>query len=85
MVNPERVQYYADKLLKGEKIDPIIVYDVKDVGRFIEEGHHRYVASQLTGIPVEITVRQGSGPSGLLNWSEVNWKEYINEDQFWGD
>lgn len=54
-------------------------------GKDIINGTHRYVASQQTGIPVEIQVTQGSGPIGLSDWSEVRWKEYINEDQFWGD
>jgi hypothetical protein len=85
VVNRAKVDEYKQKLLNGEKVDPIVVYDVQGKGRFIEEGHHRFIASQETGIPVGVTVKNGSGPAGLSNWSEVEWKKYISEDQFWGD
>ncbi|SDP30567.1 ParB-like nuclease domain-containing protein, partial [Paenibacillus sp. yr247] len=84
-VNPEKVDEYANKLSNGEPVEPIEVYDAPDGGRYISEGHHRYVASQETGIPVEMNVKEGGGPIGHPDWSEVQWKEYVNEDQFWGD
>nr|WP_243182915.1 RHS repeat-associated core domain-containing protein [Anaerosolibacter carboniphilus] len=85
IVNPEKVLEYANKLKTGQYIEPIEVVEIPGKGRYIVEGHHRYAASQQTGIPVEIKVRQGNGPTGLPDWSEVRWKNYINEDQFWGD
>jgi RHS repeat-associated protein len=85
MVNPEKVAEYVNKLKSGEYVEPIEVVETPGKGKYIVEGHHRYVASQQTGIPVEIKIRQGNGPTGLPDWSEVQWKQYINEDQFWGD
>lgn len=85
VVNRAKVDEYVQKLKAGEKVDPIVVYEVPGKGKFIEEGHHRFIASQETGIPVEVVVKQGSGPTGLPDWSEVEWKSYINENQFWGD
>jgi RHS repeat-associated protein len=79
-VNRAKVDEYKQKLINGEEV----VYDVAGKGRFIEEGHHRFIASQETGISVKVTVKKGSGPSGLPNWSEVHWMIFNNEDQFWG-
>ncbi|WP_159519050.1 ParB N-terminal domain-containing protein [Erysipelothrix urinaevulpis] len=84
-MNPDKVNEYANKLMDGEKLPPIEVYEVDGKGLFISEGHHRYVASQQTGIPVDIRVLPGGGPVGLPNWLEVQWKNYISEGQFWGD
>ncbi|WP_040292811.1 ParB N-terminal domain-containing protein, partial [Acetonema longum] len=85
VINRERVDDYIKKLKAGAEVEPIIVYDVPGKGRFIEEGHHRYIASQETGIPVKIVVRNGNGPTGLSDWSHVEWKPYVNDGQFFGD
>ena len=58
----EKVQEYIKRLKAGEKSPPIEVVDIPSKGRHIIEGHHRYVASQQSGIPVEIIVVEGSGP-----------------------
>lgn len=50
------------RLKAGEKLPPIEMVDIPGKGRYIIEGHHRYVASQQSGIPVEIIVVEGSGP-----------------------
>lgn len=84
-VNQERVTYYADKLKAGAVVEPIKVVEVPGKGQYIVEGHHRYVASQQTGIPVKVQVVKGQGPIGMSDWSQVQWKKYINEEQFWGD
>ena len=84
-VNQERVNFYAEKLKAGEAVEPIKVVNVPGKGQYIIEGHHRYVASQQTGIPVKIQVVEGQGPIGMDDWSQVQWKPYINEEQFWGD
>lgn len=76
---------YVLKLQVGKNIDPIEVVDIPNKGKYIVEGHHRYVASQQTGIPIKINIKQANGPRGLPDWSKVQWKKYINEDQFWGD
>lgn len=84
-VNPEKVAEYAKKLQAGEKVSPVEIVDIEGKGKCLTEGHHRYVASQQTGIPVDEVGKKGSGPVGLPDWLEVTWKKYIDEDQFWGD
>lgn len=79
------MNFYADKLKAGEAVEPIKVVNVSGKGQYIVEGHHRYVASQQTGIQIKVQVVEGQGPIGMNDWSQVQWKQYINEDQFWGD
>ncbi|MDM5154741.1 hypothetical protein QUF88_13165 [Bacillus sp. DX1.1] len=82
IVNRERVDFYKEKLLNDEKIEPVEVYKIEGKGQYLQEGHHRYVASVETGIPVEIKELPHSGSAGMPNWKYVEWKEYINEKQF---
>ena len=84
-VNPQKIEDYSNRLKAGEKLSPVEVINIPGKGMYIVEGHHRYVASQRTGIPIEIIVVESQGPIGLPDWSEVHWKEYIDEDQFWGE
>lgn len=85
IVNRDMVDSYKEKLLNGEKIEPIEVYEIDGKGHYLQEGHHIYVASVETGIPVEKIYLPHSGPSGMPNWKYVEWKEYISEEQFWED
>ena len=85
IVNSKKVEEYAKRLRAGEKIPPVQVIEVPGKGQYIINGHHRYVASLQTGIPVEIKVVQNQGPIGMPDWSGVQWKEYISEEQFWDD
>lgn len=57
----------------GVKIPNIEVYSVPGKGFFIQEGHHRYVASILTGKTVGITYLDTGGPVGMPNWLRVSW------------
>jgi hypothetical protein len=82
-VNRQKVNEYIAKLKSGEKVEPIEVYRVDNKGIYIEEGHHRFIASKETGIPVMIKYKGNSGPVGFSNWLEVKWKEFINDKQFW--
>jgi len=41
---------YSRRLQAGERLDPIEVIEIPDRGRFIIDGHHRYVASHQSGI-----------------------------------
>ncbi len=84
IVNRAKVDEYIKKLKAGEPVAPIDVYEVPGKGRFIAEGHHRFIASQETGIPVDIRNKPGGGPVGLSSWPDVDWKPYISEDHFWG-
>ena len=54
--------------------------NVPGKGKYIVEGHHRYVASQQTGIPVKIVEVEGAGPVGMPNWSETEWLEWNGFD-----
>ena len=85
VINRERVDFYKSKLQLGEKIPPIEVYEVEGKGVFITEGHHRFVASKETGIPVDIITKKSGGPVGFPSWEFVEWKKYIDEKQFWGE
>ena len=79
-INPERVQYYIDKIKSGKKLDPIPVINVEGKGKFLLEGHHRYVASKMMGVEIDIIETQGKGPIGLKNWSQVEWTEWNGLD-----
>jgi hypothetical protein len=82
-VNWEKVEEYVRKLNSGEQLPAIDVYQVTGKeGWFIEEGHHRFIASQITGKPVSVNYKTTSGPTGMSDWKEVIWKEY-NGDGDW--
>ena len=83
VVNHVKVAEYVQKLSNGETIAPIQVIDVPGQGLYITDGHHRYIASQLTGIPVDMVITSAPGPIGLPDWSSVIYKKYVNESQFW--
>jgi len=69
--NPEQVDEYAAQLERGDNVKPIQAVKTPDGRKFILDGHHRYLASQKTGIPVEVNVREGVGPVGLSSWDNV--------------
>ncbi len=79
-VNWEKVEQYVQRLNAGEQLPAIDVYQVAGKeGWFIEEGHHRLIASKITGKPVSINYKTTSGPAGMSDWTEVMWKEYTGE------
>ncbi len=71
-INWHEVNNYVEKLLKGEKIPPIEVVDVPGKGKFILDGHHRFVASQIANKPISMNIKK-SGPVGMKDWSNVDW------------
>ncbi|NTU49795.1 MAG: hypothetical protein HGA87_02700 [Desulfobulbaceae bacterium] len=77
-VDPTVVSKYEAQLRNGEKIAPIEVAALSDGRQFITEGHHRFVASQSTGIPVEQKNFNANGPVGF-NWSDVKYENLSNE------
>ncbi|CUU50367.1 ParB N-terminal domain-containing protein [Clostridium beijerinckii] len=85
VVNREKVDEYIQRLRAGEILEPAEVVDIPGKGKYLVEGHHRFVASQESGIPIDIKVKIGNGPVGMPDWSYVEWKEYISEEQFLGD
>jgi ParB-like chromosome segregation protein Spo0J len=70
------VERYAAQLRAGQKLDPIHAVEVPSGQRYIIEGHHRYVASQQTGIPVEVVTKQGAGPVGF-DWKDVIYETFV--------
>lgn len=79
-VNVERVSYYVDELMAGRPLPAIDVYKVAGKeGWYIEEGHHRLIASKITNKPVQINYKTTSGPTGMNDWKEVIWKEFSAE------
>ena len=79
-VNWEKVEQYVQRLNAGEQLPAIDVYQVAGKeGWFIEDGHHRFIASKITGKPVPINYKTTSGPTGMSDWTEVIWKEYTGE------
>ena len=69
-INQSKVDEYVARLEAGETLPSIQVYTVNG-NTYILDGHHRYVASQITGIPVNIVVVPGGGPIGLPDWTLV--------------
>ena len=68
-----QVDYYVQQLNSGSVLPNIEVYEVPGKGLFIQDGHHRYVASMITGKSINITYLKVGGPIGMNNWMEVNW------------
>jgi hypothetical protein len=65
-IDPAKVDENAQQLRNGEQVDPIEV----QYG-YILDRHHRWVASQLAGIPAPIRELPGFGPIGLPDWTDV--------------
>ena len=70
-VYKEKVTEYVNRISNGEKIEPINVAKTHK-GMYILDGHHRYVASQLTNTQIKIIIEQG-GPIGFPDWTYVKW------------
>ena len=70
-IDMNQVNNYAVKLRAGETLPSIEAINVPGRGTYILDGHHRYVAGQMTGIPVEMEITTQPGPIGLPNWLPV--------------
>jgi len=70
-INMSVVNQYANRLRSGERLPAIHIHNVPGRGAYIHDGHHRFAASQLTGIPVDVHITTGPGPTGFPNWSFV--------------
>jgi len=77
-VDPNIVRNYAQTLLAGGSVPPIDIVRLPDGREFITEGHHRFVAGELTGKPVERKMYPDRGPVGV-SWSEVSFKNLNND------
>ena len=76
VIDPETVDYYYEKISNGEVVDPISIKIVFDQGKYIADGHNRYVAYKKLGydyadIPkVEEYV---DSYNGFDDWSKVKY------------
>lgn len=78
-IHPEIVEAYVAKLRSGQPVAPIEAIRLPDGRVFIIEGHHRYVASQRTGIDVKVFTMDGHGPVGF-DWEEVVYLRFVVPD-----
>ena len=62
------------RLRAGEKVSPIEVQHMPDGTEVILDGHHRYVASQITGVPVEKAYSKSIWDVGETDWSGVAYE-----------
>ena len=65
--------------LGGPRVKPIEVVELPDGRQFLLEGHHRYVASQKTGVPVDVHVTPGEGPVGF-GWERTYYDSFMIGD-----
>jgi ParB-like nuclease domain len=72
-IYPGTVDDYAARLRAGESVSPIEVQRLADGSEYILDGHHRYVASQLTGVPVPKVVARDVWDVGFPDWSDVSY------------
>ncbi|MFH1682986.1 MAG: MopE-related protein [Candidatus Woesearchaeota archaeon] len=79
-VDPEVIESYFQKLIKGEKIDePIDIIIVEGKGRFIDDGHHRYIAYKKAGYKYhEMLINEDYDYSfrGYNNWEHVSYSDF---------
>lgn len=75
-IHPGKVDDYVQQLQNGGKVPPVETVRLPDGRQFILDGHHRYVASLKTGIPVDINVMEAPGPVGYPNWSETYYSPF---------
>ncbi|MFA5957058.1 hypothetical protein [Hyphomicrobium sp.] len=77
-VDPYVVGSYAQMLRSGLSVPAVDVVLLPDGRQFLTEGHHRYVASQLTGIPVAVRLFPNNGPVGF-DWARVKYERNNND------
>lgn len=77
-VDPLVVGQYAAKIIAGEPVAAIEVVLLPDGREFITEGHHRFVAGELAGSPVDRKVFPNNGPAGF-NWSATRYGRLDND------
>jgi len=67
-VSLPRIQEDVDRLLAGETPPPIQVDLSTNV---IVDGNHRYIASKITGIPVEVQPYTGGYTHRIVSWDQI--------------
>lgn len=70
-MDKEVVADYTARIRAGEKLPAIDVQRMEDGTEVILDGHHRYVASQITGVPVEKVYSRSVWPVGEPDWLGV--------------
>ena len=71
-LNWDKVNEYIQRLNDGETLEPIeVIFNPQKNKTYILDGHHKYVASEITGIPVKEI--QTTGPVvGADSWKIVD-------------
>ncbi|PFG43376.1 RHS repeat-associated protein [Isoptericola jiangsuensis] len=72
-IEKDVVDNYVLRLRAGDKLPSIEVERMKDGTEVILDGHHRYVASRISGIPVEKSYVQYGFDVGEPNWLGVSY------------
>lgn len=72
-IDKDVVADYAARIREGERLPAIDVQRMADGTEVILDGHHRYVASQITGVPVDKVYSRSVWPVGELDWSGVSY------------
>ncbi|MCB0422212.1 MAG: ParB N-terminal domain-containing protein [Bdellovibrionales bacterium] len=76
-INPRIVDDKISALKSGQRVEPIEVLE-NSSGKYIIDGHHRYMASKITGIDVPVFTRKGE-LRGLPDWSLIEFAEFVPE------
>lgn len=69
-INREKVEEYKEIILSGKDTDPIDVYTYNG-NKYIEDGHHRFVAYKELDVKPNIYEHSFGGPQGLKSWKHV--------------
>ncbi len=69
-IDTKAVEGYFNTLKEGGSVAPIEVFDNGGV-RYIQDGHHRYLAGEMAGVDVP-QVNMGEVPINGTDWNKVN-------------
>ena len=70
-IDMNKVNNYANQMKSGTSFPSIDTVNVPGRGIYIIDGHHRYLASVMSGVPIGVRTTIGPGPVGFPNWGYV--------------
>jgi len=74
-INPNKVMAYVKRMKAGEEIEPIEEFTNTTNGKkYLLDGHHRYIASQISGIPVSMEFAGSGALFGFPSWKYAEQK-----------
>ena len=78
-IDPNKVGYYQGRIQGGQKIDPIEIKIIPGEGRFIDNGHHRFVAYMKEGYAIKdipmVEDYADLNYVGYPDWSKTAYKD----------